>query len=73
MTVCDIPCAVNTALNQTSFTANTKAGFQVLEFTLSAGIFFKSKNLSKLRFQIELPLLWRLQLPVATVHFLPFS
>jgi hypothetical protein len=59
-------------LHQIYFPANTKAGFQVLEFTLSEGIFFKSKNLWKLRFQIELPLVWRLQLPVATAKFLPF-
>jgi hypothetical protein len=72
MTIYDIPCALNTALYQTSFPACTKIVFQVLEFALSAGTFFKSKTLWKLRFQIELPLLWRLQLPVATVNFLPF-
>jgi hypothetical protein len=43
-----------------------------LEFALAAGIFLKTKNLRKLKLQIELPLLWRQQLPVATVtssHF----
>jgi len=61
VTICDIPCAVNTPLHQTYFPANTKAGFQVLEFTFSAGIFLKIKTLWKLRLQIE-----------ATVNFLPF-
>ena len=41
MTIHDTPCAVNTTLNQTSFPDNTKTDFQVLEFTLSAGIFSK--------------------------------
>jgi len=72
VTIYDIPCAVNTPLHQTYFPANTKAGFQILEFTFSAGIFFKTKTLWKLRLQIELPVLWRLHLPVATVNFLPF-
>jgi hypothetical protein len=54
------------------FSANTKAGFQVLEFTISAGTFFKSKTLWKLRFEIELHVLWRLQLPVTAVNFCLF-
>ena len=72
MTICDSPCAFNTPLHQTSFPANAKSGFHVLEFTISEGIFFKSKTLWKFRFLVELHLLWRLQLPVATVNFLPF-
>ena len=40
MKMCDIPCAVNTAFHQASFPANTEVSFQVLEFNLSAGIFF---------------------------------
>jgi hypothetical protein len=72
MTICDIPWAIKAALHESCFPANTKAGFHVLEFILLAGIFFKSKNLWKLRFQIELSLLWRLQFPVATVNVLPF-
>ena len=44
MTICDIPCAVNTPQHQTSFRANTKAIFQVLEFALSAGFFFLSED-----------------------------
>jgi hypothetical protein len=40
-----------------------------LEFTPSAGIFFKRKNLWKHMFLIELPLPWMQQLPVATVNF----
>jgi len=72
MTICDIPCTVNKPLHQTSFPENTNAGFQVLEFTVSAGIFFKSKTSWKLRFPMELSLLWMLQLSVATVNFLPF-
>jgi len=72
MTICDIPCTVNKPLHQTSFPENTNAGFQVLEFTVSAGIFFTSKTLWKLRLQIELFVLWRLHLPVATVNLLTF-
>jgi len=40
MEMCDIPCAVNTTFHRASFPANTKALFQVLDFTLSEGIFF---------------------------------
>jgi len=72
MTVCDTPCAVNTPLHQTSFPANTKAGFQILEITLSAGIFFKTKTLGKLRLKKELPSLRRQQLPVVTVKLPQF-
>jgi hypothetical protein len=42
MKIRDIPCTVNTPLHQTSFPENTKKHFQVLGFTLSEGIFFKS-------------------------------
>jgi hypothetical protein len=73
MTICDTPCAVNTQLHQTSFPANTKAGFQFLEIILSAGTFFKTKTLWKLRLQKELPLLRRQQLPVTTVKLLQFG
>jgi hypothetical protein len=59
-------------LHQSSFPANTKAGFQVIEFTPSTGMFFKTKNLWKLRLQIELLLLWRQQLLIATVNFCHF-
>jgi hypothetical protein len=41
-----------------------------LEFTPSAGIFFKTKNLWKHMFLIQLPLLWMLQLPIATMNFM---
>ena len=71
-TECDIPCAVNTPLHQTSFLVNSKVVFHVLEFTLSAGILFKTKTLWKLRLQIELHLVWRQHLPATTVNFLPF-
>ena len=64
MTVCHILCAVNIPLHHTSFPANSKARFQVLEFALSAGIYFKTKTLWKLRLQIELPHIW--------VNFMPF-
>jgi len=72
MTICDIPCTVNTPSHQTYFPANTKAYFQVLASTLSAGILFKAKTLWTIRLQIELPHLWRQKLPVAIVNFLPF-
>jgi len=71
-TICDIPCAVNTPTHTTYFPANTKAGFPVLKFTPSAGIFFKTKDLRNLRLQRELLLLRRQQLPVEIVNFLPF-
>jgi len=53
MTICHIHCAVKTPLHRTSFSANNKARFQVLEFALLEGIFFKTKNLWKLRLQRE--------------------
>ena len=56
MTICHIPCAVNTPVKHISSPANTKADFQVLEFTLSARTLFKTKILWKLRLQIEMPL-----------------
>jgi hypothetical protein len=55
-----------------SYPEDSKAGFQVMEFALSAGIFLKTKTLCKLRLQAELPLLWRQQLPVAAVNVLSF-
>jgi hypothetical protein len=67
-----IPCSVKIPLHQTSFPANNKALFQVLEFALLAGIFFETKNLWKPRLQIEPPLLWRQQFSVPTVNFLLF-
>lgn len=72
MTICDIPCAVNTPMHTTSFPANTKAGFPVLKFTPSAEIFFITKDLRNVRLQREVLLLWRQQLPVNIVNFLPF-
>jgi len=46
-------------------TFRLQADFQVLKFTLSAGMFLKTKTLWKLRLQIELELLllWRQRLP----------
>jgi hypothetical protein len=70
MTICDTPCAVNTPLHLTSLPANAKAGFQFLEITLSAGIFFKAKTLLKLRLQKVPPLLRRQQRAVATIKLL---
>jgi hypothetical protein len=34
MTICDFPRDVKAALHESCFPANTKAGFQVLEFVL---------------------------------------
>ena len=71
MIINDIPCAINTPSHQTPFLANTKLGFQVLILLFQRGHFSKLR-LWKLRLPIELPLLWRQQLPVAIVIFLPF-
>jgi hypothetical protein len=72
MTIYDTPSVVTLVYIWVIFLQIPKRVSRFLEFTHSAGIFFKAKNLRKLAGMIELPLLWRKQTPTATVNFLRF-